>query len=360
MKRMILDYRTCTEGLASESLLGMSLVHRAVLTCQKAGVKQLEICLHAGEVESISALLREDPRVVLELSFSASSEEAASGDSVVLRGDLVFLPHALETLIADPSMQAESGEGWQVLGSPEERGMAEDLLMDSLVKDADGIISRNINRKISCFLSRRLASTSIHPNHVTAVVGLIGLAAFPFAMQGTWAGYVLGGLCYYVSAILDGVDGELSRLKHLGSPFGAWLDTLTDDAVCVAWLLGLFWGLSGGGADVAWVWVGGITLGSFFLTVTPRYWLMATLVGAGDHQKIPAARKGDAVDPGFLDRLFDWLAANVFRTDFFPFFAFVSALFGGSEVFAWSFAVGSVFAMIATFFTVHAVRRMGA
>ncbi len=230
--------------------------------------------------------------------------------------------------------------------------------MASLVKDADGIISRNINRKISCFLSRRLANTSVHPNQVTAVVGLIGLAAFPFAMQGTWEGFALGGLCYYVSAILDGVDGELSRLKHLGSPLGAWLDTLTDDAVCVAWLLGLFWGLSSGGVESTWVWVGGVTLGSFFLTVGPRYWLMLTSVGAGDHQKIAAARKGDPADAGLLDRLVDFLAATVFRTDFLPFYAFVTALCGGAKVFAWSFAVGSVFAMIETFFTVRAVRRM--
>ena len=61
---------------------------------------------------------------------------------------------------------------------------------------------------------------------------------------------------------------------------------------------------------------------------------------------------------GLFGRLVDFLAATVFRTDFLPFYAFVTALCGGAKIFAWSFAVGSVFAMIETFFTVRAVRRM--
>ena len=357
MKNVILDYRMCEPGTPLESLLGMSLVARAVLTLQKAGVDRLDVRLHPGDEAAVVQLLAADSRIQIEHACSSSDLPGDSTDPT-LRGDVVFLGSAVESLLTGAAGQESAGAGFQTLSTAADRTRAEDLLMASLVKDADGVISRNINRRISCFISRRLAGTSVHPNHVTAVVGLIGLAAFPLAMQGTWEGFALGGLCYYVSAILDGVDGELSRLKHLGSPLGAWLDTLTDDAVCVAWLLGLFWGLSSGGQDSTWVWVGGVTLGSFFLTVVPRYWLMVTSVGAGDHQKIAAARKGDPEDAGLLDRVVDFLAATVFRTDFLPFYAFVTALLGGAKVFAWSFAVGSVFAMIETFFTVRAVRRM--
>ena len=247
MERVGLDYRRCAPGMPLERLLGSSLVQRAILTFQKAGAAEVLLLLHSEDMAAVSALLEADARISTNLRFSEDVSEEATADTPSLRGDLVFLPLALETLLSDVSHQEESGATWQLLESEADRVAAGDLLMASLVKEADGVISRNINRRISCFISRRIADTSVHPNHVTALVGLIGFAAFPLAMQGTWEGYALGSLCYYVSAILDGVDGELSRLKHLGSPLGAWLDTLTDDAVCVAWLLGLFWGLSGGG-----------------------------------------------------------------------------------------------------------------
>ena len=62
-----------------------------------------------------------------------------------------------------------------------------------------------------------------------------------------------------------------------------------------------------------WVWVACITIGSFLLTVIPRYWLV-TAVGAGDHQKIQAAPKRQR-ETRSLDPLIDLLAKTVFRTD---------------------------------------------
>jgi len=357
MQSVNIDYQSFEAGLPMEGILGVPMVTRAVLICQKNGIETVHIQVHAADEDPVKQLLESDERI--QLAWSCMSETPAEPtDEPTLLGNVVFLGSALDELLSGGPPNTPSGSDFQVLSSPADRRAAENLLMASLVKDADGVISRHINRKISCFLSRRLASTSIHPNHVTAVVGLIGFAAFPLAMQGTWQGFALGGLCYYVSAILDGVDGELSRLKHLGSPLGAWLDTLTDDAVCIAWLLGLFWGLSSGGSDALWVTVGGVTLGSFLLTVIPRYWLMLTSVGAGDHQKIAAARKGDPETAGPFDRLVDFFAATVFRTDFLPFFAFVTALCGGAKFFAWSFAAGSLIALIETVFTVRAVRQM--
>ena len=223
MKNVNLDYQPFEAGLPLEQILGVPLVLRAVLTCQKNGIDALTIRVLPDDGAAVETLLKGDARVTMAWQCTTQTEQVdLSGP--VLAGNVVFLGFALESILSGDRSGETSGAGYQVLSSATDRVAAEDLLMGSLVKDADGIISRNINRKISCFISRRLAGTSIHPNQVTAIVGLIGFAAFPFAMQGTWQGFALGGLCYYVSAILDGVDGELSRLKHLGSPLGAWLE----------------------------------------------------------------------------------------------------------------------------------------
>ncbi len=144
MKRVILEYQVCSEGMPLEPLLGMPLVQRAVLTLQKAGSQQVDIRVHAADLSAVSTLLEADPRVTIECTCSASATE--TGESGVLRGDVVFLSSALDSLLADPSLQTSARAGWQALSSDGDRRGREDLLMASLVKDADGIISRNINR----------------------------------------------------------------------------------------------------------------------------------------------------------------------------------------------------------------------
>jgi phosphatidylglycerophosphate synthase len=235
---------------------------------------------------------------------------------------------------------------WAVVRNGDDVTAAETILLASLVKPTDGVISRNLNRKISTFFSRRLARYDVSPNHVTLVVFLIGIASGPLAYRGTYEGFVLGGFCYWFSAVLDGTDGELSRLKYLGSPLGAWLDTITDDAVCLSYVVGLYSALARDADWPHWRWIGIVGTAFFLATVLPRYYLMARVSGSGDYQKMAAdVRPGQR---GLLSRIALRLRDVVFRTDFLPFYAFVTAILGVVQAFALPFAIGAVASSVDT------------
>jgi len=105
----------------------------------------------------------------------------------------------------------------------------------------DGLVSRHLNRKISRHITRLLAPTGITPNQVTFIGFLIALlASAAFALGSN----VLGGLLAQFSSIVDGVDGEIARLKGLASPFGAFCDAVLDRYADAAITLGMIlWAL---------------------------------------------------------------------------------------------------------------------
>jgi len=101
----------------------------------------------------------------------------------------------------------------------------EKLLLKALVPPKDGIISKTINRKVSLRITKLIAPAGITPNQVTVISFLITAAsAVSFAL----ASPVLGGLLAQFASILDGVDGEIARLKFLRSKFGEMFDSILD------------------------------------------------------------------------------------------------------------------------------------
>ena len=241
----------------------------------------------------------------------------------------------------EPSVRdTASGKGYAIRVTDAEAAKAASrCLMLSLQKDADGIISRNLNRKISTFISQRLAPLPIRPNHVTAVVFLVGIAAGPLAFLGTHLGFALGGFCYWFSAVLDGCDGEISRLKYQGSPLGAWLDTVVDDLVCLSYISGMYYGLHRNADHPHWSYLGLVAVVFFVLSLLPRYYVMARR-GSGDYQKLAKAIRPDEATG--IQRIVLKARDIVFRTDFLPFAGMVTAMIGYPEVFAVPFAIGAI------------------
>ena len=103
--------------------------------------------------------------------------------------------------------------------------VAEKLFLSSLIHEKDGFISRHINRKFSLAITRQLAKTSLTPNQVTVFSFLLCVvAAILFALGLPWA----AGLLAQLSSIMDGVDGELARLKWMQSAYGELFDSILD------------------------------------------------------------------------------------------------------------------------------------
>ncbi|HEY4229055.1 MAG TPA: CDP-alcohol phosphatidyltransferase family protein [Thermoanaerobaculia bacterium] len=126
-------------------------------------------------------------------------------------------------------------EAWTPVRNAAEARTAEDRLFAALGKPTDGFLSR-LDRRVSTALSRRLARTAVTPNQITWVSIVVGLAgALAIAARGRWI-CVAGTLLVWLSAILDGCDGEIARIKLLSSPGGARLDLFGDHVVNFATL----------------------------------------------------------------------------------------------------------------------------
>ena len=354
-------------------LLGLSVGERLLLTLAKAGFTRAVFLGNGPRPTS--------PRNPLEI-VDADTFLKDVDTAVAVPSDLVFDPALLAegqplspelplrrltvdeavALVRNPRLfdgpvsfgNAGGGKGFALRVTDKATAKAATrCLMLSLHKDADGIISRHLNRKISTFISKRIAATAIKPNHVTAVVFLIGAAAGPLAYLGTHLGFALGGFCYWFSAVLDGCDGEISRLKYQGSALGAWLDTVVDDLVCLSYVTGMYFGLDRLVSHPYWSYLGFVAIGFFLLTIFPRYYIMARR-GSGDYQKLAKAIRKEEVT-GF-QKIVLHLRDIVFRTDFLPFAGMVTAVIGLPEVFAVPFAAGAVASAVDTFHTLITVK----
>ncbi len=132
---------------------------------------------------------------------------------------------------------------WHAIERTADALQAERKLLSGVRKSSDGPISRNLNRPISAAISRVLIKTPVTPNQVTFGTLLIGLATGVIAAQGGYTAFLITGLLFHLTSILDGVDGELAKLSYRGSKSGEWFDTISDNITYVAFLLGLIVGV---------------------------------------------------------------------------------------------------------------------
>lgn len=119
----------------------------------------------------------------------------------------------------------------------------EKKLFEEIFVNTQGWIARAINKKISFFLTRFLVKTPWTPNQITAVNFFLGAWGCVLLISPHWTTRVFGAFLIQMNSILDGCDGEVARLKVLGSKLGAWLDTIADDVLNNLMLLCLVWGV---------------------------------------------------------------------------------------------------------------------
>ncbi len=171
--------------------------------------------------------------------FDAQRRAAARGDAS-LAGAVTELA-AEEPLVAVP---LPSGCWWQDVDTPEDLVRARVRLRRSLTKDADGPVSRYLNRPVSTRLSMALAPLRLHPDLLSFFSFFVALAAAWLLATGRG---VVGAVLAHLASVLDGVDGEVARLQIRASPSGALLDGVLDRLADAAVMAGLAaWALDGG------------------------------------------------------------------------------------------------------------------
>ncbi len=237
---------------------------------------------------------------------------------------------------------------------------AERQLVWSLRKSADGIAAKLINRRLSLPMSWLLARTSIHPNHVTLIALAFALAGALVIAQGGYKAGVAGMLLVELGSIIDGIDGELARLRFQFSRAGQWLDTIVDDVSTVGYAAGVTANLAAAG--VTWAVPVCVTaIIAFAITQSTQYLLIKAVYRSGDLAAIPWAFQSSE----FLSRQstgpLAWIrltAPKLFKRDFVVTLCLAFAVLGHLELILASFAFGAT--MFFVVFWVQAVRNRAA
>lgn len=155
-----------------------------------------------------------------------------------------------------------------LLSGPKDVPAAEAGLVAALAaatQESDGFLARWVDRPLSRRLSPRLAALGVHPNAVTLGGVSIGLAGAWLLAQAGYAAHVAGALLFLVAVVLDGVDGEVARLRLKESRFGHYLDIITDNLVHVAVFVGIALGLHRQAPDARHLYALGLLLIGFGL-----------------------------------------------------------------------------------------------
>ncbi len=116
------------------------------------------------------------------------------------------------------------------------------------------------DQRLARILVRPLASTPVHPNHLTALSRACGLASgalFAFGGAGA-AGWA--ALVFMLAVFIDHTDGELARLTARTSEFGHRLDYIVGAANYTALFIGIGAGLFAQGLGV-WALILGLVAG---------------------------------------------------------------------------------------------------
>jgi phosphatidylglycerophosphate synthase len=94
-----------------------------------------------------------------------------------------------------------------------------------------------VHRPIAYGIVALIYRTSITPNQITFLALMVGLVAGAMFLVGTKTAMVVGGICLWSSAILDGADGILARAKRMFSDVGRAIDGVADAVVGVMTVL---------------------------------------------------------------------------------------------------------------------------
>lgn len=196
---------------------------------------------------------------------------------------------------------------------------AERALFRSLRKPEDGWTSRYLNRHVSLTISRWLVRTPLAPNQLSIAILAVGLLGAWLAARGTYESLVLGAFLFQMQSILDGCDGEMSRVTHRGSLLGEWLDTIGDDVTNYGFFAGASLGMYARTESSIPLIAGALTVGAGVTTSLIEYRYLWK-IGSGDLLKYPTSRATNEGTGPFAAIL------PLFKRDTFVLLTFVAAL----------------------------------
>jgi len=98
------------------------------------------------------------------------------------------------------------------------------------------VISAFIIDPIVIKLGKIFVKLPFTPNQITVVSTSVGLLAGILFIYDFW---ILGAISIFISMVLDGLDGEVARIKNMKSKYGYFFDSLLDRFVDVFIIFGI-------------------------------------------------------------------------------------------------------------------------
>lgn len=227
---------------------------------------------------------------------------------------------------------------WQDVDTKPSLKHAEKILLEACRKPTDGIISRNFNRYISLFMTRFFIKTPLTANHVTGITSLVGILSALLTARGDYWSVVWGAFFFQLSSIMDGCDGEMSKLKFTDSKFGQWLDTISDNATYLFYIIGVVVGL----ARMEMPHIALVGSGALFGLGMTLFLMFYYLVRYTDSGSLLSIQKDfqENKEGGFFKKFFA-KAQFMIKRDFFTIFFFFLAVLGQIQLVLYLVLIGA-------------------
>lgn len=312
---------------ADRIIAGVPALLRQILSLQAAGIT--DVALVGVPPHSF----HKDARVHINVRDAAALPEIPDQPALVAVAGSVWAPAFVQALARAPvpsgsRLVGVRSEEFVVLPrTPADVDAATALLMRSLYKPTDGIISRYVNRRISLAISRRLLPFNVTPNHLTALATMFGLAGVAVASRGGYALLLAGALLLQLQSLLDGCDGEIARIKYLHSRAGEWFDQVADDVLNIAFLAAVGAALGSAGHPVAWR-LATVSIACQLVYMAALY--AGLLIKSGGRGSVATLRWW--VDKAGSSASATHMVGDLTRRDFICFFYVVCAIFGVIEI----------------------------
>lgn len=246
--------------------------------------------------------------------FGAVREAIQEGDSTLSAAvRLLAAQGRVRTLPVDGSFWIDVDDDAAVL-------RAEAALLKRVCsKINDGPVSRWINRPLSLRISRCLTRFPVTPNQISLFSFLLSVVAAALFTLGGYPALVAGGIVAQFASIIDGCDGEVARLKYLGSDYGGWFDAVLDRYADALLLFGLTWHLLLEGFSQTVLATGFLAIiGSFMLSYTAdkydglmRHHSLTSRLRLGRDVRVFLVLLGALTNQVFLTLAFIALAMNL-------------------------------------------------
>jgi phosphatidylglycerophosphate synthase len=328
---------TRAKGAPVRRVGGLPLALRLALDAQRAGATAV-VC---APTEDVPKHVLNDARLkipVLDTPPPGTREVRVSASLLCHRDVFGAVGQTAVSIVTPESAPkpttAYAFDPVDVVDAPS-AGRAERLLFQSLRKPQDGWTSTRLNRHISLALSRLLVRTKLAPNQVSVGILSIGLLGAVFASRGTYLTMLVGAFLFQMQSVLDGCDGEMSRVTYRGSHLGEWLDTIGDDLTNYGFFAGAALGLHTRTGSPVYLAAGGVIVGTGVVVSFIEYRYLIK-IGSGDLLKYPTSQIASE-GGGVLSAI-----APLFKRDTFVFLTLVAAVFDLVGPMLIVFAIGGV------------------